>query len=33
MLLQAKDRIAVQLAKMIETGTDVQKAQELSYVS
>lgn len=33
MLLQAKDRIAAKLAKMIETGTDVQKAQELSYVS
>lgn len=33
MLLQAKDRIAAKLAKMIQTGTDVQKAQELSYVS
>jgi hypothetical protein len=33
MLLQAKESIAAKLAKMIETGTDIQKAQELSYVS
>lgn len=33
MLLQAKERIAAKLASMIQTGTDVQKAQELSYVS
>jgi len=33
MLLQAKECIAARLAKMIETGTDVQRAQELSYVS
>lgn len=33
MLKEAKGRIAAKLAKMIEVGSDVQKAQELSYVS